>query len=1412
MFKNRKSTLLVKKSSDLTTIRETVSDATASPSQKVRRLESGAEPTETDDPFGSSQFSVPASQMNSQRRYLSQRSNLQKSQSARTSRRIPTNYFESVLLKCQLGLDDPTSIVLKCEPITFVRTLRSMLQGSPDYPRNVKDFLHGVEQVSKTRDGFRKMLECCQMQNQTSGELKLIQESVVKMLLCVEFMQEDLIRLLFEYVERVAEEEVGVNMIRLVLSQIKFIDHTVHGTLVFNKYFEVLERSKNVQLLREAVGSLEDVIDVAKQDMAFRKLMELFPRVRDLFTVMNVTVFCEMSLSGSTLRLTRQKMVEFVESGCPVEIYPVLVRFMLKFNSSEIDGLHENIQEIRQVVDGLVRLSSGEKYLRECFQIIYQALTVSAVLYEAWIKFCRLLMDEESHMAFDLLVLVMMLTVNEIKSGTIEKILLNKIKKRHLSISHMKELTKQFGCVLTVHMDCVLDFVESCLKERHTEVCEFGVLSMSYLFSANNMNNRLVLNKLVGFMSEMALINEGHRNDHLISICMNALSSIYNSYPNDIRNNAHILLKIMDISMDLNLQQYRTVVSLICEAIHVPDRPIGDNETWDSLNIVIKKQLLSTSKDVKKKGIIGVVRLIRHLLITCTGNDELPCSFDSEKTIDTVSGIPTISGREIGNMINLLFTSSNESTDVLALCYDELAEMLQDFERNVGKPEKAFTIWLCDVLTNEFQNFFIIEEVPQGDVVQFTKKLCINDTADVENTNAEAYAISVNIAENMLAYNSRYSSMCFFLAMFKLMKALQMIRYDGNLESINALLGCAIVVPSFYDEPDEKHLVETFEEDVCRQLLDAYFYIANWFRELINAFIHQTDPLLHRKVLQRLSALVQLERRLAAMLRTVDFDYYPPICDFSAGTQSMSSRAAKESSSKQNITLNATKTQLDTTVKPRSSISSEFDGETLFSRHRHGFRTMDNQVIQLFREAVLLCHDLPENKVGECLGLTEYRFLLETFTIEVESKADPRAKQHLDIKLNDLITALPFAVDNYITIKAKRKELHVSTVPDSQTEYKALTCCSNLSLRLFTGILLLLKATPNDLRDNALKAFVKLAISDAPDKDAAERILTSELTHKNAFKDLHNAHCLFKFGLALNSVFPAPNNPSIIAAFCQKFICSHFTPKTGTVTQLSQLLQGLFTVVDFSKIKRLTKALADDLTSSKTDEKLFSGLQRTHYSLLFKELTKSFIKCIQTELRTRRTTIQKFVLWEQSSEILKQFSEVAKQADNLKIYSYYMKYSHTYLKLFQQSGLKTLEDVLKVSADRVSHLLSSLQHGTRYLHNICCHTKNIKDNSLAAQIPFIRETVETLIYSVKALLAANDCASVFWMGNLKNKDLKGDLIISQNDEAENDLEQESEESDIEDFLSDDQEDNRPAAAAALGKSGSGAKSSQSKCF
>ena len=52
-------------------------------------------------------------------------------------------------------------------------------------------------------------------------------------------------------------------------------------------------------------------------------------------------------------------------------------------------------------------------------------------------------------------------------------------------------------------------------------------------------------------------------------------------------------------------------------------------------------------------------------------------------------------------------------------------------------------------------------------------------------------------------------------------------------------------------------------------------------------------------------------------------------------------------------------------------------------------------------------------------------------------------------------------------------------------------------------------------------------------------------------------------------------------------------------------------------------------------------------------------------------------------------------------------------------------------------------------------------SGLTSYVPVVRKTLETLIFRVKGMLVANNTPDAFWMGNLKNKTIAGDEILSQ---------------------------------------------------
>ena len=76
--------------------------------------------------------------------------------------------------------------------------------------------------------------------------------------------------------------------------------------------------------------------------------------------------------------------------------------------------------------------------------------------------------------------------------------------------------------------------------------------------------------------------------------------------------------------------------------------------------------------------------------------------------------------------------------------------------------------------------------------------------------------------------------------------------------------------------------------------------------------------------------------------------------------------------------------------------------------------------------------------------------------------------------------------------------------------------------------------------------------------------------------------------------------------------------------------------------------------------------------------------------------------------------------------------------------------------EEVCQFFKVLQSSTRQVHNICAYGKNEKKNSaVAALIPGIKKSLEEFIYRVKGMLLANGREDLFWLGNLRTRNLDG---------------------------------------------------------
>ena len=104
-----------------------------------------------------------------------------------------------------------------------------------------------------------------------------------------------------------------------------------------------------------------------------------------------------------------------------------------------------------------------------------------------------------------------------------------------------------------------------------------------------------------------------------------------------------------------------------------------------------------------------------------------------------------------------------------------------------------------------------------------------------------------------------------------------------------------------------------------------------------------------------------------------------------------------------------------------------------------------------------------------------------------------------------------------------------------------------------------------------------------------------------------------------------------------------------------------------------------------------------------------------------------------------------------------------------------LDKMFKSNSTECIVLLKDFQLSTRQLQHICSHSKLQKDVALANHVPILKKSLEAFVFRVKAMLAYNwdvsgptgaKMSHTFWVGNLKNRDLKGAEIVEPIEEKE----------------------------------------------
>lgn len=401
--------------------------------------------------------------------------------------------------------------------------------------------------------------------------------------------------------------------------------------------------------------------------------------------------------------------------------------------------------------------------------------------------------------------------------------------------------------------------------------------------------------------------------------------------------------------------------------------------------------------------------LIWHADINSAKDDR-----DTDVTIAAIEDLPPGNARTAANVVELMLLSSENCPNNRAMCYDELAAALSPRSRN-GKLcnalNRGYLSWLKELITWEFQALFTVDELPTVEGVTLGRMFQLNREDEYTESNTAAVSICINIGGQVLSeeYKTR-PTIATLSPIFNVMRILCFHSDGGNLEAINAVLGCPVIFPQFINSPED---LDVDGGPLGARKMDILFYTANWFREIVCAFASQRELNIRVKVLRRLGDLIALEQNIRNMLRLMPAGYSPPTCHFLAwekhevdgGKRAKAATGAavakgkagepmttKEKNKKKvdSIPNNSTLLSGDQTLgnlMQSSRVEEKKNAANMsgFYGPKEVYRQLDLDILILLKEALCTSHPLPLEKVGTCLGLEEFRFIAEDLILKLET-------------------------------------------------------------------------------------------------------------------------------------------------------------------------------------------------------------------------------------------------------------------------------------------------------------------------------------------------------------------------------------------------------------------------------------------
>ncbi|XP_029948588.1 Fanconi anemia group D2 protein isoform X2 [Salarias fasciatus] len=1301
------------------------------------------------------------------------------------------------------------------DQVVFQKRIQQQLQKSPRYPGIVQEFITGLESFIEDTERFRNCLLPCvpQLSDGDSSSASSFQESLLRMLLGVETLQTSIINTLLEKLPEFMFDSAadgGLGVPRLIINQLKWLDRVVDTKDLASKLMELVSVAP-VEVQHDIITSLPEILEDSQHDAAARQLHSLLQENTQL-TVPVLDALSSLNLSSLLLTEIRGGVMSTL-AAVQLEDLPVVAsqsRVKSKAaaaptSSSTAGGSQDSVVLILDSVKSAVRFQK----------------TIS----EAWIKAIESVDEVEDHRVIDLLVLFILHSTNANQSRrAAERLLKAKVRTGLIQEALLQKTFRDFAQVMRGQFPSILALSQSLLRSPDPCVAPFGAQMYRHAFTAFDSYCH---QEVVGSLVTHVCSGVGGEVDMALEL----LCGLVQEKPSEMALYAVFAKGILDYMDNLSPQQIRRLFQFLSRLAFGQHQQ--GSHIQDDMHIVIRKQLSSTVPKYKRIGIIGAVMVVGSMGALRPKLKESQNEPLSQEMLRQVTGLlelvrwssessPEAAALYYDELANLILTSALDPQVQEMIGKSVLNDFERDFVVDLGPEVKGSFPFPPRVMYN------LDEEETQGGIAINLLPLLAMDVQNKENQNPmkktkeqvsplclspffrllrlceeKQYHADLEEIDGLLGCPLMLTDMDVVEKMESMSKAEKDFLCTLLFHTINWFRE---VVNAFCSQKgtEMKMKVMTRLQNVTylQTLLErALAGTPGFIPPVCNFDGEQTDGIV-------LSSSAQLSKTKK---------------DGTGKKRKASSKNSSDRSSQLDDGNEAEETQQEQPEKEsRPGVS--------LAAYRQFFRELDLEVLSVL-QCGLLSRSLLDSELHTdvreevLLGPAELVFLLEDMLRKLEfsltaspTKRAPFLKgrtdksvgfSHLQQKTSrdvasccvQLMPALCSHLENchnhFQTVLSENKGVVDGPATDAQ-EHQLMSSCYQLLLQVLNTTLSWSGFSQPGQRGLLKKALGVLAgrLKEGEAELALEQLAKHSfeylLNFRSTTPSLSTALCLSQL---VSTVSERGGNAAAYreqtASLARGFLTQSWVTASGERERGNTFNKALHTLLSIylehaadvlKAVEEIAGQGVSEILNASKDECSASWptLNRqtflVFYKVLMAELEKAARKIPACKMNdSSESQCEKLLMWNLAVRDFHILVNLVKVFDSRPVLNVCLKYGRLFLESFLKLGMPLLDYSFKRHKEDVQSLLKTFQLSTRQLHHMCGHSKIHQDTSLTNHVPAVKKSLELFIYRVKAMLTLNNCQEAFWMGNLKNRNLKGEEILSQRSQGSDEEEEEGEE-------------------------------------